>query len=233
MIEFLGQKVVVEKDFRTQGMSLYVNSNGQVTVKTGYCPDHSEEEIESFVKQHKRFLNNQLVCYSNARLPDLCDGGKVSLLGKEYAVVRNENIHEVALSGKLLKIPLDFSSWQTERFFGDLLLPHVKAMTELYSETYGLKYSEVGLHTWSTAWGTHFGKDHSIKYNIALVFVPEECVEYIVVHELCHSLYLNHSQSFWTEVGRICPKYKENRDILNLYNIGWLFERAKIGKWRF
>ena len=232
-MQFLGQEVIIEKAFRTRGMSLNVNSNGQVTVKLGYCSNYSDEEIQKFVEQHKRFLKNRLANYSNVKLPDFNNGGEVCLLGEEYTVERGEGINGFAIDGNVLKVPIAFSSWQTERFFGNLLLPHVKAMTELYAEVYGLKYSYVGLHTWYSAWGTHFGIDNSIKYNIALIFVPEECIEYVVVHELCHSLHHNHSKAFWTEVERIYPEYKESDARLDAYNIEWLFERAKLGKWSF
>lgn len=110
-------------------------------------------------------------------------------------------------------------------------MPHVKAMTELYAEVYGLNFSYVGLHTWYSAWGTHFGADNSIKYNIALIFVPEDCIEYVVAHELCHTLHHNHSKAFWAEVERIYPEYKKSDALLDSYSIEWLFEKAKLGKW--
>ena len=231
MVQFCGQDVIIEKDFRTRGMSLNVNGNGQVAVKVGYLTKYSDDEIQCFIDKHKRFLRNQLADYSKVQLPDFNDGGKVCLLGKEYTVVRNEDVSSFAIEGNILKVPIRFSNLQTERFFGNLLFPHVKAMTELYAEVYGLSFSYVGLHTWYSAWGTHFREDDSIKYNVALIFVPEDCVEYVVAHELCHSLHHNHSEAFWAEVERIYPRYKESRTLLHSYSLDWLFERAKLGKW--
>ena len=231
MVQFCGQDVIIEKDFRTRGMSLNVNGSGQVAVKVGYMSNYSDEEIQGFVEKHKRFLKNQLADYSHAQLPDFNSGGKVCLLGKEYTVQRNGDVSSFELEGDVLKVPNRFSRWQTERFFGNLLFPHVKAMTELYAEVYGLSFSYVGLHTWYSAWGTHFREDDSIKYNIALIFVPEDCIEYVVAHELCHSLYHNHCEAFWAEVERIYPRYKESRTLLHSYSLDWLFERTKLGKW--
>ena len=81
-MQFLGQEVIIEKAFRTRGMSLNVNSKGQVTVKLGYCSNYSDEEIQKFVEQHKRFLKNRLTNYSNVNLPDCNNRVKVCLLDK-------------------------------------------------------------------------------------------------------------------------------------------------------
>ena len=43
---------------------------------------------------------------------------------------------------------------------------------------------------------------------------PERVVDYIVVHELCHLLELNHSRKFWALVAQIIPDYKENKEWL-------------------
>lgn len=231
MVQFDGQEVLIEKDFFTQGMRLIVNGDGRAAVKVGYRSTFTENEIQQFVNKHKRFLRNRFTHYSGVQLPNFDEGGKVTLLGKEYSVVRGDSNSSFAIEGDALKVPDYFSHWESERFFGNILLPHVRALTEIYVEEYGLTYSYVGLHTWLTAWGTHFGDDNSIKYNIALVFVPEECIEYVVAHELSHSRHPNHSAAFWAEVERIYPRYREDRQLLKNYSIRWLFEKAKLGKW--
>ena len=52
---------------------------------------------------------------------------------------------------------------------------------------------------------------------------PYEVIEYVVIHELCHRLEMNHSKKFWNHVEKLCPKYKihskwlsENHFRLNL-----------------
>ena len=41
------------------------------------------------------------------------------------------------------------------------------------------------------------------------MMAPEESIDYIVVHEMCHLAHMNHSKSFWTYVGKVMPDYKE------------------------
>lgn len=229
MVKFGEQEVIIQENYSCRGMRLKVDSNGQIVVAVKFRFLYEDEKIQRFVDENKRFIEKTLVRYAKTHtlLPDFSNGGKVSLLEKEYTVVRNDTIREFSIVGNKLNVPNNFGWWQTQRFFGNLLLPHIQAVTKHYADKYKLKYSNVELYTWRSAWGTHFHND-TIKYNTALVFVPLSCIEYVVAHELCHSLHPNHSQSFWAEVAKISPNYKEERARLHSYSIDWIYERSKL-----
>ena len=61
-------------------------------------------------------------------------------------------------------------------------------------------------------------KDISI--NCKLLFVPAEIVDYVFVHELCHTIHMNHSKKFWNLVGEKMPGYEQWRDELKT---GWRY----------
>ena len=55
---------------------------------------------------------------------------------------------------------------------------------------------------------------------------PEEVLDYVIVHELCHRKEMNHSEQFWKEVEKILPDYKKQRTWLKTYG-GALIERME------
>lgn len=61
-----------------------------------------------------------------------------------------------------------------------------------------------------TRWGSCSSKG-SLSFNWKLAQAPSFCLDYVVVHELCHLVHMNHSQAFWNEVERILPDYRTAR----------------------
>jgi predicted metal-dependent hydrolase len=46
---------------------------------------------------------------------------------------------------------------------------------------------------------------------------PEEILDYVIVHELCHRLEMNHSPAFWAKVETVLPDYKQRRKWLKVH----------------
>ena len=51
------------------------------------------------------------------------------------------------------------------------------------------------------------------------MLTPDHVIDYVVVHELCHRLEMNHSPAFWAQVERVLPDYRKSRE--------WLKEHEK------
>ena len=66
-----------------------------------------------------------------------------------------------------------------------------------------------------TTWGTCDSK-RELTFNWRLAMAPREVIDYVVVHEMCHMIHLNHDRSFWRLVGKIMPDYKEKENWLAL-----------------
>lgn len=68
-----------------------------------------------------------------------------------------------------------------------------------------------------TTWGTCDSRQQ-LTFNWRLAMAPLGVVDYVVVHEMCHLVHLNHDRSFWRLVGKIMPDYKEKENWLALSN---------------
>jgi predicted metal-dependent hydrolase len=56
-----------------------------------------------------------------------------------------------------------------------------------------------------------------ITLNLMLISVPKECIDYVILHELCHLKIKHHGPRFWILLERLMPDYMERRKKLNLY----------------
>lgn len=91
----------------------------------------------------------------------------------------------------------------------------------------GVTYGRITIRNQKTRWGSCSGKGN-LNFNCLLMLTPPEIIDYVVVHELAHRKYMNHSPQFWAEVGRILPDYQVRRKWLR-ENGGVLIARMMNG----
>lgn len=84
-----------------------------------------------------------------------------------------------------------------------ILLPWL----ERVSKDHALPYNKAGIRLQKTRWGSCSIKKN-INLNRILVFLPPELVEYLMIHELCHAVEINHSKKFWELVEKHCQNYQ-------------------------
>jgi hypothetical protein len=82
--------------------------------------------------------------------------------------------------------------------------------TAYYADIIGVDYGKITIRHQKTRWGSCSGKGN-INYNCMLMLAPDKIQDYVVVHELCHRLHMDHSREFWAEVERVLPDYRQRR----------------------
>ncbi len=76
------------------------------------------------------------------------------------------------------------------------------------SREHALPFAKVLVKGQKTIWGS-CSRHKNLSINFKLMLIARELVRYVFIHELCHTVYLDHSSRFWDLVARIEPNYKE------------------------
>lgn len=87
-----------------------------------------------------------------------------------------------------------------------------------YCEAMGVTVGYVTVKNQKTRWGSCSAKGN-VNFNYQLAFLPDELLDYVVIHELAHRRHMNHSRAFWAEVEKYCPDYRERREQLKEYSL--------------
>lgn len=100
-----------------------------------------------------------------------------------------------------------------------------KAQTKLYVNQYIRQHfpyfaqrgvappSDVRVRVMTSRFGSCSSGTHALSFNAKLCEYTPAFIEYVVVHELCHYLHPDHSDAFWSEVGRILPDWQEREKL--------------------
>ncbi|EKN42554.1 zinc-dependent protease, partial [Clostridium botulinum CFSAN001627] len=100
-----------------------------------------------------------------------------------------------------------------EKFYKEKAVKVLKERTDYYSNILKVAPKNIVIKNQKTLWGSCSSKGN-INYNYKIVMAPLKILDYIVVHELCHLVHMNHSKDFWQLVESIIPDFKERRNWL-------------------
>ena len=76
-----------------------------------------------------------------------------------------------------------------------------------YASIIGVSYGRITIRNQTTRWGS-CSSAGNLNFNCLLMLTPDEVIDSVVVHELCHRKYMNHSADFYNEVLKAFPDYK-------------------------
>lgn len=89
---------------------------------------------------------------------------------------------------------------------------------QFYCDIMNVSVGRITIRNQKTRWGSCSSKGN-VNFNYQLYYMPQELMDYVIVHELSHRRHMNHSAEFWEEVEKYCPEYRTYRKQLKGYEL--------------
>ena len=186
---------------RRKTLCLSIAKNGEILVRAplgiGDC------EIENFVMRHERWIVSRLEKYANGRRLDLSDGAEIVLFGEAFKI----GTGRTGIGNGVLTLPESRRTEKLSKLIKTLAEERIAPLVKETALRYGFDYAGVRISSARTRWGSCNGKG-VLSFTRFLAFVDPELVVYVIVHELCHTKYFDHSRRFWREVERVLPDWR-------------------------
>ncbi len=193
----------------------------------------SPTRLEDLIRKKTPWIRRQLKIQADQKLVKLKEyvsGESFTYLGRNYRLkLINDPSKEVKLiGGKFVygtasNLTENEKKAKTQKALHDWYVKHARERlaekTERYAKLLGVYPSSIKVRSFKSRWGS-CSINGEITYNWKIIIAPHHIVDYVVVHELCHILYQNHSESFWGALERIIPDYKECRT--------WLMKNTQL-----
>ncbi len=126
-------------------------------------------------------------------------------LGKYYKIQKENSFFSVYLDRVSIRVE---KMEEIEKWFLEEANKIIKKRYEHISSYINLGAKDIKIKKLKSAWGICYSNKR-ITLNSLLLGAPIEIMDYVIIHELCHLVHMNHSKDFWALVERFCPNYKE------------------------
>ncbi len=205
---------------RRKYLTLIIDRDGNLIVRAPL--KISNKEIFDFIIKKENWINKKLNERKSIIKPlTVTDGEQLPILGKMFTI-KLASINKIFIDGDYISIPARESKPK--------LINHLKILAKIYltkrveelAQKNNFNYTSIRISSAHTNWGSCSYKN-SLNFTYRLMLCPTFVVDYIVIHELCHTKIKNHSANFYNLVRSILPNYKEytkwlktNAGVINL-----------------
>lgn len=207
---------------RAKRLSIYLHNSGKVEV---VAPQRaSNKRIQAFIhdhrdwiEKHKSKLDLATQQRDHSTRPDSI---KLEFLKRSWRIVYKPGAKEIAVHQDWIELPALNKDTENVNLLAAWLKQqaecHITPLMQSLSEQTGHVYRRLTFRGQKTRWGSCSPKGN-INLNYCLLFLPENYVRYVLLHELCHLQELNHSPAFWNLVKSFESNYKRLDKKLNDY----------------
>ncbi|MDZ7860596.1 MAG: SprT family zinc-dependent metalloprotease [Candidatus Krumholzibacteriota bacterium] len=211
---------------RRRTASVQVSPQNEVSI---IVPDNlAQVKIDNIIRRKSSWIINKIKTNDAVRHPpkpkEYVSGEAFSYLGRNYRLkIARGNPQPVELKNGRFYVYVPDSVKKRDDLIRDALgewyKSHAKnklrSRISMYSERVGVSCRNIKVKNLKSRWGS-CSKAGNININWRIIMAPLSIVDYVIVHELCHLKYHNHSKEFWRLLGQILPDYLKRKEWLRV-----------------
>lgn len=227
---------------RRKSLAIIIKPDGSLHVK---APNFvSGKQIEGYILKKSNWILKTLDRFSKQEAETDADfrkdklfisGDILSFMGKDYTLTVNNSdekrsfvrINEID-SEIILKTgrinDFDYKRAILEAWFRVMAKEVINEKADYFSRLLSVTYNDIRIKEQKSLWGSCSSRGN-LNFNWRIIMAPEDVIDYLVIHELCHRRFMNHSLDFWASVGSAMPDYKSKRK--------WLKDNSRMLKTLF
>ena len=182
----------------------------------------SVEKSDQLILKKAKWILDKLELVSSKEDGKIVTGSRIPYLGRSYYVeaVENKELEKVKIEFNHSKFSICSPSPEEnqediksaiEQFYQERAIEKITPRFKKLSKQTGLKFTGLRFRKLENSWGNCSGRD-IITINPAAIKLPYSLIDYLIIHELCHTKVKDHSKQFWAELSTHVPNWKELND---------------------
>ena len=202
-LNFAEHQITLKKHPKSSCISLKINCQGKISLT---IPRHvSLEKALKFLYEKKLWLDNKVAGLSlNKDLP-----GIINIFGQEFKVIISDELDSsfmienqtIFLFSKLTNPKLLLKQLIIKKFKKEITI-----LVAQFAEKISVKYNNIKIADNVSNFGSCSSKGN-LSFSWRLAMMPINVIHYVIIHELCHLIELNHSAKFWKLVAQFKPDF--------------------------
>ena len=220
-VEYGTKNIEFDIERKTSLKNTYINVDTDgVLVKTNDTT--TIEDINKMVVSKSAWISKKLDIFKSIAInKDISTGSRLYYMGKSYYVnmIEDKTAQTITINFTHSKFhittPQKYSDAQLhnaiESFYKQKAIEKIIPLTKKWAKNMGVEPEHISFRYSKNRWGS-CSSTNRISFNYHLVKLSSSLIEYVVIHELAHITFQNHSKDFWKLVHKYLPNYQVKED---------------------
>lgn len=177
-----------------------------------------QRAAQDAVRELRPWIERRLAEVGRQRAAVLARGDTVPYLGQTLTLAPEPGRERVTRRGRSLLVPDGEDRLAAlERWYRRMAREEISLRLDRACGALGVRYTRLSIRDQRTRWGS-CSRSGALSFNWRLLLAPEQVLDYVIWHEVCHLRVMDHSPRFWSLVADHCPDYRDH--------VSWLKRNA-------